>query len=570
MALTLGLFALCLGWLAPNHYVPWLAFQQEWLAAVGTVLIGIDAVLRAKAGLRWPRLSILALAVAVIPLCQFYLGQIAFISDAVLSSLYIAGFGLAIVAGANLAAGPSRNDLTSGLFGAFLVAAILCTGMAAVQWAQIGEVGYIDALAPGKRPYANFGQPNHVATLLGLGLVATVWFFETRRIGAAGAIIAIAWLGIGITMTQSRTGWVIVAALAASVPLMRRRTTLRTGSFSALAALVIFAAMQPAWQLLSEALLLNTEDLGTRAQSSLRLRVWPGLVDAVLSSPWTGYGWKQVSKALYHAGENHVMQHGLFVNSHNLLLDLLIWNGVPIGALIIGALAWWYVRQATNCRDVERWTLLAGISAIIVHSMFEYPLEYAYFLLPLGLLMGTLEGTGVSRRPLIAPRWTLAVPTVAAVVMLGWISVEYMKVEESWRQARMVMAGIGLDRVASAPAPEVHLLDNPRDLQKFWATRARPNMSEEELEWMRKVVGRNPSPPTMLRYALAMGMNNRPDAAMDTLVRICHIHSRARCEEARTSWRSLQANYPQLSSVPFPQKANLILSTTGTGLKPMP
>ena len=69
---------------------------------------------------------------------------------------------------------------------------------------------------------------------------------------------------------------------------------------------------------------------------------------------------------------------------------------------------------------------------------------------------------------------------------------------------------------------------------------------------MHDVTFRNPSHPAMLRYALALGLNGRPDDAGRMLGAICHIHLPKRCDEARESWRTLQQQHPTLESVPAP------------------
>src|SRR2546427_4796098 len=101
MLLLLGMFFLCLGWIAPGHYFPWVSFQQEWVAAVGGSLIGFSS-LTAPGRCRVPWLAGLSFAVAVIPIVQLSLGQIHFVSDGVLASLYVAGLGLAMVSGNSL------------------------------------------------------------------------------------------------------------------------------------------------------------------------------------------------------------------------------------------------------------------------------------------------------------------------------------------------------------------------------------------------------------------------------------------------------------------------------------
>lgn len=133
-----------------------------------------------------------------------------------------------------------------------------------------------------------------------------------------------------------------------------------------------------------------------------------------------------------------------------------------------------------------------------------------------------------------------------------WVSVEYVKVESAARQLRFVMLGIGVERVPDAPVPEVWLLDQPREFHRYWMTPATPGMSVERLDWMRRVSMREPRPPAQLRYALAAGLNGRPEEATVTLARLCKLHAAVRCDEGRESWVAAQQQHPVLRSIPYP------------------
>lgn len=560
MLLLLGLVAICIGWLAPGHYFPWVSFQQEWVSASGAALVGFAALSTSKGSeIRWPPLALFVAGVSCLPLVQLADGEIRFVSDAVLAALYLGGFALSIAAGATLL-GTSRDDLISGLFGAFLAAGIASVGMAALQWLQLGPIGYIADMAREGQPYANLAQPNHLATLLALATIGLLWFFETRKVGAAVMCLAIAWLGFGMAMTRSRTGWLFVIGLVASALWIRRRTTLRTTPLALVVGMVLFAGLVVVWEPLSEVLLVSSKTLGQRLQPGPRILLWQTLIDALWASPWTGYGWTQVGLATQAASLQHITGRGMLNNSHNIVLDLFIWNGVPIGLAIVAALVWWFAKQARQCRTADQWLLFAGAGAIFLHAMLEYPLEYAYFLLPLGLIMGALDAHGAPASTWRSSRAVFALPLFLGVAMLAWIGVEYMKVEESARQMRMVMAGIGVDKVSTVPVPEVTLLDAPREFHRFWLTQARIGLSTAELDWMRKVEQRYPVPPAQLRYALAAGLNNRPQEARDTLIRLCYMNRPERCKEGQASWALLQGQYPVLKAIPFPEQAKKVFS----------
>ena len=74
-------------------------------------------------------------------------------------------------------------------------------------------------------------------------------------------------------------------------------------------------------------------------------------------------------------------------------------------------------------------------------------------------------------------------------------------------------------------------------------------MTPEQLDWMRKVSLRFGYPPVLFRYALAAGLNGQPDVATATLARICRIHERQRCLEAKEGWSTLQTKYPVLAGI---------------------
>lgn len=77
-------------------------------------------------------------------------------------------------------------------------------------------------------------------------------------------------------------------------------------------------------------------------------------------------------------------------------------------------------------------------------------------------------------------------------------------------------------------------------------------MSAHELQWFRDVAMRFAYPPSMLRLAVAEGLNGHPQAAADTLKRLCAMHPPVRCEEARDAWIAARQRWPELAAVPVP------------------
>jgi len=236
----------------------------------------------------------------------------------------------------------------------------------------------------------------------------------------------------------------------------------------------------------------------------------------------------------------------MFEHSHNLVLDLLLWNGLPVGGLIAAALAWWFIAHIRASRDARVVWLLAATGGVFMHGMLEFPLEYAYFLIPVGLVMGAVDNLspagGASLR---VPRWAVLSFTALLAALFVGVNADYLKAEENYRTLRMESARIGAAGIVT-PAPELRLLTQLGAFLQFARTEATPGMAPEQVDWMRKVSERFGYPPVMFRYALAAGLNGQPEVAQQTLARLCRIHEPQRCVEAHEGWAGLQVRYPQL------------------------
>lgn len=551
MTLLLACIVLFVGWLAPGHFLPWISFQNEAVTAAGGLLLAAFAAqtARREQGACWPLPAMVAAALLPVIGIQFAVGQIRFASDAALAMTYLAACAVAIAVGSTLTHSTQRQAFIASLFAVLLAAGIASVGLAATQWLEIGPIGYVEMIHPGGRPGANLIQPNHLATLLCLALVSALWCYETRRIGGATLALTAAWLAVGLVMTRSRTPWVFLLAVCALWPWIRRRIETQLSIAALWIALAVFVAGVLAWGPLSQAAAVGVPvGVADRVQGGTsRLLGWRAVLNGLGESPWVGYGWTQVSRAALEGSLAQYTGEHMLRNSHSLLIDLLVWNGIPLGGLLIALGAWCLARTVRSCRDVGHLSALLALCAILVHALLEYPLEYLYFLIPAALLVGhldALQGARAWRSSWLA----MAAPAAVLAGMLVWISNEYLRVHQASDDNLMVQAGYA----RSASLPDVVLLDAPREYIRFWGVEAVPGMPDSQLRWMSDVVGRNPSPPALFRYAMAQGLNGRPDEARATLQRLCNMHKAERCDEGRRSWAVAQERNANLRPIAFP------------------
>lgn len=557
MLYTLGLVGSCLAWLLPGHYYPYTAFHQDYLSAASCVLVALAAVIT---GRQWPvqmpSSAGVALLLIVVPAAQWAFGMLPFASDAWLSAMYLGGFVLAVVTGAQLSSSQPRFVAT--LFGAIAVAAVVSVGIGLVQWFGLGPYPFVEPAIPGDRLTANLAQPNQLASLLGIGIAAMIWLFESRKIGGLATSAAMVLLGAGLVLTQSRASWLFVGGFVALWVLYRRRLALRTRAPAVICAVGLFV-LGMFLRAPLEALLQNADTAGVAMQvrgfeGGKRLINWQTLVDALMQSPWLGYGWLQIAAAQQAAALNHPSSFELLSAAHNQLLDFLVWNGVPLGLLLIGGMAWWTIDRMRRCGDLDTWGALLALAVLTAHSMVELPLQYAYFLLPAGLLVGVIEartpGGGRFFVPVGKTVFACALLVMSGLLWVIWD--EYLKVDEAVRQVRLKYETRIVHRDLNPRAPDVMLLDGQREYVKLWLDEPRVGMPAAELDWLRTVARRYPAPGAMMRYALAAGMNGRNEEAQRSLQLMCRMAVRRHCDQGRATWAAQAETAPQLRAIAYP------------------
>lgn len=540
-----------LAWLLPSHDAPWTTFYQEALAVAVVIPIFCWAL---YVGLvRWQIGSLAAgfVVAALIPLLQAAFGLFVTPSEAALVSAYLLGFALTLSA-AHQAETRRPGVLIEHLFTALLIAALASTALALCQWLHIDALGIL--LAPefgDNRAIANVGQPNNLATLLVWGLVAVWWKHYRGMLGGGTAGIAAAFLLVGIVLTGSRAGDLQVVLLGIAAIAGRRLLHTREhrlgGSVLALWFVTCILALAPVTRFLSGA---ETRPLLDGASPQERTVLLALDVAAIAHRPWFGWGWNQNVTAHVALAREFPM-HGTVGNAHNLLLDLLIWNGIPLGLLLFAGLCAWGWRSARRFKDGESALLLIATATFAVHAMLELPYVFACFLIPLAIVLGTL-GARVSPSPLFElPRAVIALGVLAFAVFIGLAFNEYGRIVANSTAARMVDA-----RIAGAKPPvdpEAFVLKSLAGRLQQLQTHPTPGMTSAALNEMRLAVTRYPSTPGLFRYAQSAALNDQPDNAAWALQVLCSLHVASDCTAAKDSWQQLiKEGETPLAKVRFP------------------
>jgi hypothetical protein len=561
MLLSFLVLGLCASWMLPLHFPPWISWHLE-LIAFGVVLaaawagwlrrrrdggqaIGIPAV-------AWP-----LGALGVVAVVQASTGLMMFWGDVIALGFYLVLCLLCLVLGyACQEAAPDRSGAgrhLEALAVCVLLGGVLSIGIALGQCLELwSDASWMHRTAYLRRPGGNLAQPNHLALLLVMGLASAAWLYEARRLGGAAALALIAFLELGLAITESRSGWLAAAALLAWWFAKRRRFGSRapvSGVVAAVVALVLFAwGWPPFYSMLQHA--QDGASLRIAETSGTRFEVWTQLLEALSQHPIRGWGILQTAAAHNTVAHTYAVSEA-FSYSHNLLLDLALWMGVPLAlALVVPAVAWVWGRLR-EVKQLTAWYCLAICIPLAIQSMLEYPFAYAYFLAPAFFAVGALEsslGARVMRiKPMIGGLLLAFFTGVAA-----WSVVEYARIEEDFRVVRFQVLRLGTPPPGYTP-PEVVLFTQLGALLDGGRIELKPGMPPKDLELLRTLAVRYPWSATQYRYAVGLALNNGAPEAIRQMQVIRRLHGERAYQQLKARIRELgDSELPGLRDLQLP------------------
>jgi Virulence factor membrane-bound polymerase, C-terminal/O-Antigen ligase/Protein glycosylation ligase len=277
------------------------------------------------------------------------------------------------------------------------------------------------------RAVSNMRQPNHMSSLLLWGLIAAVWLSEaagTRRaarevITAAGVLML-----FGLVLSGSRTG-ALGALMLAGWGVLDRRLSRRARASLLLVPVLytLFWSGATAWGHHAHQVFGGETQLNKQGDiSSSRFGIWANTLSLIAAHPWFGVGFGEFNFA-WTLTPFPGRPVAFFDHTHNLPLQLAVELGLPLAALVMVLLLWalWAnLKHALHAPspadggppDVHR-AAFVMVLMVLLHSLLEYPLWYAYFLLPAAFVFGLgLEWPVPPTSPDAAPSSAQAAPPV--------------------------------------------------------------------------------------------------------------------------------------------------------------
>ncbi len=290
------------------------------------------------------------------------------------------------------------SNIFKGLCFALLAAGVVggILGCVQVFFPEVADSVWIAATAADGRASGNLRQPNHLSSLLVWSLVALVWLRQSNTIPAEVSWMLGTFAAFCIVLTGSRTGLVDVGLLAAWGVCDRRLPKPVRAALLALP--LIYAASwwgMREWAHSTGGVFGGEARMGAQADiSSSRYGIWSDTLSLIQQHPWFGVGFGEFNFAWSLTPFPH-RPVAFFDHTHNIALQFAVELGLPVAVLLIMFLLVAIVLAFINSirLDSMEQSSVARAAAMIVlmigvHSMFEYPLWYAYFLLPCAFAFG--------------------------------------------------------------------------------------------------------------------------------------------------------------------------------------
>ncbi|WP_336017999.1 PglL family O-oligosaccharyltransferase [Acinetobacter lwoffii] len=435
MKFTLALIAailISLAWLMPVHYRPWVTYTGELYAFFALFAL---AAICLKEKLKVPAISSPLLLLACVSFIHLLAGQVFFFSIAMIGCIFVFSFWLASVLGYHLSIGNyNREETFTNLSYVFLASGTITGLIALCQWSNLDSVlpGMVN-ISGNQRPYANFAQPNNMATFLGMALMSCLYLYEKKKIQTRWLFSCAAVIIMGVALSQSRTAWVAAIAIMLYLAFYQYKGIIRLKWYYSITWFIFFISCIVTFPLLSQfaaqamdADVVQSRDVVSRATGDMsRLAIWQQMLAAIQAQPWFGYGWYQTSVAFVSISDT--VQGPVWIrSSHNFILDFLLWNGLIIGLPFLAYFGYlgYQLQRWVNTPESVIGILMIG--AFVTHAMFEFPQHYAYFLLPVGFIMGTVlaQRSDVAKQ-LVMPVWLMKVVFITGVILIAVIYRDY-------------------------------------------------------------------------------------------------------------------------------------------------
>lgn len=435
--LAIGLTSLVfvLPFLNPIAWLPIPSFNAEWTAAVilAASLLAVSLAMPIRFPVQWP-LPAFLLLLGVIGVVHVQRGTLAFSFNFWVLLIYCLTALAAYLLGRALRASGHVEAVTKFAAVAMIVGASISVLIQTLQIANVSGLPYWLFLELRREvqngyPYANLGQPNHLATYLAMAGVGALYMdHHWRRLMP---LLCLALIGAGLALTGSRMGLGFAALLGMTA--LIGRFGLASDERSRRLHLALALGFGYLLGTVAVKLLLHVDadvtlsaiERYSEGGFGIRFAMWQDAATIAVSNPLLGVGAGEYAGAQYLAATSHPSLVPT-PYAHNQVLQIAAEFGVVAAAALVALTAWWFLTSVRR-RLSNRESAMAFIALVPlgVHSLLEYPLAYLFFVVVAGLFFALSEPDLQQGAQLVRSRRVFLPISIAGLVAVVPMKLDY-------------------------------------------------------------------------------------------------------------------------------------------------
>lgn len=402
----------------PLHIPPWNSFHSEFIVAM-SVIIALTIFFRNSIVIKIGK-SNLFFFIAFLIYSFFIVNN----SDYIEFFIYSLFCFLTFVFGGNerTLSGESVNVFIFVL-GGYVALSLIIQFLSVENYFQ-----FVPASHSERRAGGSLMQTNHSAIFVVIGIVGVInskfhWLIKSL-------FLFVLYMGLGIT--ESRAAFLSLIMVLLFFVFFKKNI----GQLVALNFVCLILAFYFPVNFYDFFYMNNYYDSEFRSLTQGgRLTTWPIIFNAILEKPFFGYGFNNV----FYALDSQLIKMGVtetepFHYSHNIIIDLCVWFGIPFAVFIL----YLFIIKITKSLGEDEFFL---IIPIVGYSFFEYPHAYIYFVVIFFFLLGRLPSS--ERGDYIAVKRSWGLVFVAFIFVFAFFYGKlYLQSEELIRQLRFYSIGI--------------------------------------------------------------------------------------------------------------------------------
>lgn len=368
------LFFIILSFLNNEHYLPWTTFDSEIYIFYAILFVFIIFFGGSSQKIKISTLSFLLFFLLLISL--FHYSYYEFKQDYFSFNLY-----LILVLILSVISRSEDDKLINFLIFSIFISSVLTSIISLIQFLDPQYISIFIRENKSSRYSGNLGQPNHMGTLMLMGFYSCLYIYDKYKFNIIFTSMPL--LIFGMVLTQSRTVWVALF-ISLVFLVLKWKYINKEIKISILSLPIIYVSINKLLKIFTA----SGVDASQRVQvDAARINLWHDFLITIPEFNIFGIGFKNIEYYNFIYGVNFNHHVGSY---HNIIMDMSAIFGIP-GLTFCFYFLIKVLNIFLNLEKTSDIMIYMMLIVIVNHAMFEFPLYYGYFILPLIAIFNDLD-----------------------------------------------------------------------------------------------------------------------------------------------------------------------------------